>query len=433
MTIELLRQIRLIDPVAGVDRVATVLLDRGRVVAIDPDPVEIPDAATIVPAEGQILGPGLVDLYSRSGEPGHESRETLASLAAAAIAGGFTQVALLPTTQPAIDQPAMVNALRERWATLPKPKPRLHLWGALTQGAKGEHMSELAELAAAGVVGLSDGRPIGDRVLIQRLLDYAGPLGLPLMVSARSQGLAASGAVLEGVEALRLGLAGAPAAAESSAVATVLELLADRPTSLHLMRLGTARSLDFVQRAKERGCPVTASLSWLHLLCDTSHIDGRKALPGSDRPASPYDPSLHLQPPLGNPADRAALIAAVKTGTIDAIAVDHAAYTYEEKTVAFAESPTGAIGLELALPLLWSVLVAGGELTALDLWRSLSQRPAELLGHGPQPIGPGSHQPLIRFDPAAAWAVEPAQLRSIAHNTPWLGHAITGRVVQVWV
>lgn len=433
MTIELLRQIRLIDPVAGVDRVATVLLDRGRVVAIDPDPVEIPDAATIVPAEGQILGPGLVDLYSRSGEPGHESRETLAGLRAAAIAGGFTQVALLPTTEPAIDHGSLVNELRNRWAALPSPKPRLHLWGALTQGARGEQMSELAELAAAGIVGFSDGRPIGDSVLVARLLDYAGVLGLPLMLSARSRGLAAGGSVLEGVEALRLGLVGAPAAAESSAVATLLELLADRPAPLHLMRLGTARSLELVQRAKERGLPVTASLSWLHLLCDTSHIDGRKPLPGSDRPALPYDPGLHLQPPLGNPADRAALVAAIRTGTIDAIAVDHAAYTYEEKTVAFAESPTGAIGLELALPLLWSVLVAGGELTALELWRSISQRPAELLGHSPQPIGPGSQQPLIRFDPAVSWVVEPAQLRSSAHNTPWLGHRISGRVAQVWV
>ncbi|TAD78301.1 MAG: dihydroorotase [Oscillatoriales cyanobacterium] len=433
MTIDLLRNIRLIDPVAGIDRVATVLLDRGRVVAIDPEPFEIPDGATVIQAEGQILGPGLVDLYSRSGEPGYETRGTLAQLAAAAIAGGFTQVALLPTTEPALDRPAMVKDLRDRWVTLNGPKPRLHLWGALTQNAAGQQMAELAALAAAGIVGFADGRAIGDPVLEQRLLDYGGALGLPIALYARSRVLAAGGSVLEGAEALRLGLVGAPPAAESSAIATVLEWLDERSAPVHFMRLGAARSLPMVAAARERGWPVTASVSWLHLLCDGTHIDGRRPLPGSDRPASPYDPSLHLQPPLGNPTDRLALVAALRSGTIDAIAIDHAPYTYEEKTVAFAEAPTGAIGLELALPLLWSVLVAGGELRALDLWRALSQRPAELLGHPLRAIEPGSHQPLIRFDPERLWTVEPSQLHTTALNSPWLGHTVRGRVVQVWL
>jgi dihydroorotase len=433
MTIDLLRNIRLIDPVAGVDRVATVLLNRGRVVAIDPESFEIPDGATVIQAEGQILGPGLVDLYSRSGEPGHEARETLAQLAAAAIAGGFTQVALLPTTQPALDRPAAIKDLRDRWAALGGPKPRLHLWGALTQDAAGQQMAELADLAAAGIVGFADGRAIGDPVLEQRLLAYGGELGLPIALYARSHTIAAGGSVLEGAEALRLGLVGAPPAAESSAIATVLEWLDERSVPVHFMRLGAARSLPMVAAARERGWPVTASTSWLHLLCDATHIDGRHPLPGSDRPASPYDPSLHVQPPLGNPTDRLALVAALQGGTIDAIAVDHAPYTYEEKTVAFAEAPTGAIGLELALPLLWSVLVAGGELGALDLWRALSQRPAELLGQTPRAIEPGSHQPLIRFDPEVSWTVEPSQLHSIALNSPWLGHVVRGRVVQVWL
>ncbi len=432
MTIELLREIRLIDPVAQVDRPATVLLDQGQVRAIDPDPQALPEGTQVIEAAGQILAPGLVDCYSRSGEPGHESRETLASLAAAALAGGFTTLALLPNTQPAMDQPALVQNLRDRWAALPEPSPHLHLWGALTQGAQGEQMSELAELATAGIVGFTDGRSIRDWVLMERLLDYAGPLGLPLMVMGQSTS-ASRGPVLEGVEALRLGVVGVSAVAESSALATLLELLRDRPARLHVMRLATGRAAALVAQGKADGLPLTASLSWLQLLCDTSHIDGRRLLPGSDRPPSPYDPSLHLSAPLGNPADRQALIAALKAGTIDAIAVDHAPYTYEEKTVAFAEAPKGAIGLELALPLLWSGLVMTGELTALELWRSLSQRPAELLGQTPQPIGPGQAQPLIRFDPAATWTVEPAQLRSLAQNTPWLGHKIAGRVVQTWL
>ena len=207
--------------------------------------------------------------------------------------------------------------------------------------------------------------------------------------------------------------------AETAALSALLECIEAISTPVHLMRLSTARGVALIQAAKARGLPITASTTWMHLLLNSEAI-------GS------YDPNLHLAPPLGNPADQNALIEGVKNGTIDAIAVDHTPYTYEEKTVAFAEAPPGAIGLELALPLLWQSLVATGKWTALDLWRSLSSRPALCLQQKMTAIAPGQPAELTLFDPQQVWTVEPRSLKSLSANTPWLQQEITGRVVRTW-
>jgi dihydroorotase len=176
--------------------------------------------------------------------------------------------------------------------------------------------------------------------------------------------------------------------------------------------------VELVAAAKAQGLPITASVTWQHLLLDTNDLQS-------------YDPTLHLAPPLGNRADRQALVAAVKSGVIDAIAIDHAAYTYEETTVAFAEAPPGAIGLELALPLLWQGLVATGALTGVELWRALSSRSAACLGQTVGAMEPGQRE-LTLFDPEESWLVERASLKSLSQNTHWLGRTVQGRVVKTW-
>ena len=373
--------------------------------------------------QGLILGPGLVDLYSYSGEPGFESRETRSSLLAAAAAGGFTRVAILPDTSPPLDHPSGL-ALRhqqqlENPAILLPSSPHLYYWGALTLAVAGEQMTELAELADAGVVGFADGRPLSNLALLRRLLEYLQPLGKSVALWANDSQLSGNGVMREGVDSLRFGLAGNPVIAESAALAALLELVESIGTPVHFMRISTRRSVKLIQDAKARGLPVTASTTWMHLLFNTTDL-------------SSYDPNLRLEPPLGNPVDQAALLQGLREGSLDAIAIDHTPYTYEEKTVAFAEAPPGAIGLELALPLLWHTLVDKGDWSPLQLWQHLSTSPAICLQQEPPLIAPNRPAELVLFNPQQSWTAEKKTLKSQSSNTPWLGQQILGRVVQTW-
>jgi dihydroorotase len=416
MPAELLKNVRLLDAVTGRDDVVDVLLDEGLVRAIAPSLTEIPDDAAVQDCTGWVLGTGLVDLYSHSGEPGNESRETLESLRQAAADGGFTRVALLPDTKPTLDSPGTIEGIQSQ---LKGSGSRLQVWGALTQGVEGQQMTELAELAMANIVGCADGKPLSHPRLVQRILEYAHPLQLPIALWCCDRELQGDGVVREGMDAIRLGLPSVPAIAETSALATVLECVAATGTPIHLMRISTARSVAMIAQAKAEGLPITASTTWMHLLLNTQAL-------------SSYDPNVRLDPPLGTPDDQQALVQAVESGVIDAIAIDHAAYTYEEKTVAFAVAPPGAIGLELALPLLWEAFVATGQWSALTLWQALSTRPLKCLGQELGAIAPNQPAELTLFNPAEPWTVDPQNLKSKSANTYWLGKNLTGRVVKTW-
>lgn len=420
MNSELLQQVRVLDPVSGTDQLSDVLIAEGVIKAVEPKIAEIPADTTVRNCRGLILAPGLVDLYSHSGEPGFEERETWSSLMEAAAAGGFTRLAILPDTVPPLDNPSGIARLRQQvLGQKPPSPPDLYCWGALTQGVEGQQMTELAELAEAGVIGFADGRPISNLALLRRLLEYLQPLGKPVALWACDRQLAGNGVMREGVQSIRFGLPGSPAIAESAALTAILELVAAIGTPVHLMRISTRRSVELIEDAKAKGLPVTASTTWMHLLLNTEDL-------GS------YDPNLRLAPPLGNPYDQAALIRGVKEGIIDAIVIDHTPYTYEEKTVAFAEAPAGAIGLELALPLLWHTLVETGDWSALELWQRFSTNPAICLGQTPSAIAKEQPAELVLFNPQATWKVEKNTLKSQSTNTPWLGQELTGRVVQTW-
>jgi dihydroorotase len=435
---ELLQQVRVIDPVSGTDKIADVLIVDGYIEAIGDRLNDINSNANVKDCRGLILGTGLVDLYSHSGEPGFEDRETLGSLLKAAAAGGFTRITILPDTSPAIDSPALVTQLqqlREREIKQRDIKekdikekadsekeittPHLHIWGAITQDVKGQQMTELAELAHAGVVGFADGQPLNHLGMIKRVLEYAQPLGKPVAFFPCDRQLMANGVMREGVDSIRFGLPGNPETSETAAIAVLIELVASTQTPIHIMRVSTARSVELIASAKASGLPITASTTWMHLLLDTKAVKS-------------YHTSLRLDPPLGNPKDKQALRKAVKLGIIDAIAIDHAPYNYEEKTQTFAESPSGAIGLELALPLLWQHLVETGEFTPLELWQALSNRPAKCLGIKSHPITPGQPTELTLFNPAQSWKLDNQNIHTLCSNTPWLGQQLTGQVVKTW-
>lgn len=433
MASELLQQVRVINPVTQTDRISDLLITDGVIRAIADQLTDYPTDTIPQDCRGLIAAPGLVDLYSQSGEPGFEERETLDSLLQAATIGGFTRIAILPTTQPAIDNPAMVAWLKDRHQTLRRsrplsssslpasssPLPHLHCWAALTQKTQGQQMTELAELAATEIVGFADGRSLNHLVLVRRLLEYGQPLKKPIALWADDPNLAGDGVMREGQESIMFGLPGIPAIAETAPLAALLECIAAINTPVHLMRVSTARSVELIRAAKAQGVPITASTTWMHLLLNSQVV-------GS------YDPNLRVAPPLGNPADQQALQQAVQAGILDAIAIDHTPHSYEEKTVAFAEAPSGAIGLELALPLLWQGLVASGQWSALELWRALSTNPAQCLQQPPPTIELNQPAELILFNPDQTWTVDPASLQSRSQNTPWLGQTIQGRVVKLW-
>ena len=418
MTKELLKQVRVIDPLQKTDIVADVLIIDGYIQDVAPQITNFTTDTSVRDCQGLVIGPGLVDLYSHSGEPGFEERETLSSLLQAATAGGFTKICVLPDTLPVIDQPALVTQLQQ-YRNREKVSPSLHIWGAITLDLAGKQLTEVADLTAAGIVGFTDGKPWENLGIVRRVLEYLQPFGKPVAFWPCDRYLAANGMIREGAEAMRLGLPPMPASAETTAIAALLELVADIGTPVHIMRVSTARSVQLIAEAKSKGVPITASTTWMHVLLDTTSMRS-------------YHTALHLDPPLGNYQDMLCLREGLRTGIIDAIAIDHAPYTYEEKVQAFAESPPGAIGLELALPLLWQNLVATGEFTPLELWRVLSHQPATCLQQEVKAIQPGEKAELTLFDPQQIWNVNQANLQTLSYNTPWFGKEIIGRVVQVF-
>jgi len=424
MASTLLRQVRVVDPASQTDQVADVWMVDGMYRAIAPHLPAPDDAAELLDGTGKVLAPGLVDLYSHSGEPGYEARETLAALLQGAIAGGFTQVGILPDTTPPLDTVGALRHLLDLACELAiAPQPRLLPWAALTSGVQGQQMTELATLSklqSLALAGFADGQPINHPGLLRRLLEYGHPLRCPIALWPCDLALVGNGIARAGSLALMGGLPGIPVAAETAALASTLELVREIGTPIHLMRISTARGVDLIDHAKAEGLPITASTTWMHLLFST-------------RDALTYNSALRLAPPLGNPEDQAALVAGVKSGILDAIAIDHQAHTYEDKTVAFGDAPPGAIGLALAFTGLWQQFVARGEWTALELLHAMSWRPARCLQREAGQIAVGHPVEAFLFNPESTWTIEPETLRSPATNTPFLNQSLRGKVEQVWL
>lgn len=416
----LLRRVRVLDPVANLDQHQDVLFQKGKLTAIAPQLSALPEGAEEWEAEDLILAPGLVDLHSHCSEPGYESRETLAQLAQGAIAGGFTQVGILPDTKPTLDNLGQLNAFAQRVMALPHPKPHLKPWAALTQNIEGQTLTTLGELAQTDICGFSDGTALDNWNLLRRTLEYLRPLKQAIALFPKNLALHNGGTARYGKASVMYGLTEELTSVETTAIAALCELVAELGTPVHLMRISTARGVELIAEAKQRGLPITASTTWMHLLWNT------KAL-------STYDPNLKFEPPLGNPSDQQALIDGVQTGVIEAIAIDHHPYLYEEKTVSFGEAPSGVIGLELALPILWQNFVVSQDWQALELWRALSTNPKKCLGQEVKAIAPENPQSLILFDPEKTWQVNHKILHCPQTNTPWWEKMLTGKVKSVFL
>jgi dihydroorotase len=403
---------RVVDPVAGVDGVQDVAVVDGEIVSPD-----AADGADRIDAAGLVIAPGLVDLHTHLREPGDEHKETVATGTRAAAAGGFTAVAAMANTKPATDHAAIVHEIRDRAEATGCCD--VFPVGAITQGLAGEVLAEMGELVDAGVRLFSDdGTCVPTARVLRNALVYARAFPVEVVVAdhAEDASLVEGGAMHEGAVSSLLGLAGRPVEAEEIAVARDLAVARASGGRLHLCHLSAARSVELVRRAKAEGVRVTTEVTPHHLTF-------------TDDDLTTYDTNLKMNPPVRTAEDRAALREGLADGTIDAIATDHAPHAVEEKEAEFDAAPPGTIGLETALAVILTELVAPGHLSFGRAIEALSAAPARILGaadHG-GPLEPGRPANLLLLDPDATWTVEPPFV-SKARNSAFLGRTLVGRV-----
>ena len=407
-----IRGARVLDPVERIDRVLDVRLDAGVITHLG----EHVDANghRVVEAAGRILAPAFVDPHVHLRTPGREDEETLATGAAAAAAGGYCAILAIPNTDPVVDDPELLRSLRARAAA--EACIPIRFLAAVTKGQNGAELSELGALADAGAAGFTDdGLPVTSAGLMRRALQYNAVTGKPVAVHCEEPTLTRGGHAHAGPVAAELGLGGWPSLGESLMVARDVDLAAETGQHVHLMHLSARQSVDHLRRAHAAGAPVTAEAT-PHHLCLT------------DDAVRTLDPNMKMNPPLRTADDRAALIDAVRDGTIAAIATDHAPHSAEEKDVPFESAPFGVTGLETAFAALYTCLVEPGVLALETVLERLSAGPAAIYGLDPPRVAVGAPANLTLIDPAASWRVKPERFQSRSANSWLLGRRLHARI-----
>ena len=426
MSTILIRGGRLIDPASGLDEPGDVLIEGGLVQAAG-GTIEA-SGAEVIEAAGCIVAPGFIDLHAHLREPGFEQKGTMATETAAALRGGFTTVCAMPNTEPAPDGAPAVEGLLKLIAQ--DARVRVLPVGSTTAGRRGERLAALSELAEAGCVAISDdGSPIAAD-LMRNALTLAAALGLVVAEHCDEPSLSRNGSMHEGAVSERLGLPGQPVAAETAAIARNIELCELTGGRLHIMHITTARGVELVARAKERGLPVTCEVTPSHLFLTD------EAVAGSD-PTPAYDTSAKVNPPLRTETDRRALLAGLNAGVIDAIATDHAPHAPEEKLCEFDLAPFGISCAETALATV-NTLAARGELDLGVALGALTHGPAATFALGERipgigTLAAGAPGDVTVFDPDERWTVDPSRFASKGRNTPLAGMELQGRVRAVVV
>ncbi len=408
-----------VDPVNGVNGPADVLIAGGRVTAVGRDlPVESGTTVIEVPPHG-VVCPGFIDMHVHLREPGYEHKETLATGLAAAVAGGFTAVACMPTTTPVNDHAAMTRLICGKAADA--GLARVYPVGAVTKGRDGEQLAEIGELYAAGCVAISDaGRPVASALLMRRALEYASMFGIPVIDHCEDPSLAGDGVAHEGYHATALGLRGLPAAAEEIVAQRDVALSGLTGAGVHLAHLSTRGAMRAVREAKARGVPVSCEVTPHHLTLTDDRLVG-------------YDTNYKMNPPLREAADLEALLDGVRDGTIDCIATDHAPHHYDEKRAEFDRAPFGVIGLETAVSVCLDRLVHAGHVTLARLVELMSANPARILGVPGGTLGVGVPADITILAPDLVVTVDPSAFRSLARNTPFGGWVLRGGVTATIV
>jgi dihydroorotase len=411
----LLRGGRVVDPSQDVDDVADVMIADGKVDRIG-RVGEIGESGRkleTLDCAGFVVAPGFIDVHCHLREPGREEVETIATGARAAAAGGFTAVCAMPNTDPVTDNQAAVGFVVQQAQRA--HASRVYPIGAITIGQKGEALAEFGEMVGAGAVAVSDdGRPVVSAQLMRTALEYARTFGIPVADHCEEPTLARNGAMNEGVASARLGLKGVPGEAEE--IMVIRDILLARRTGghVHLCHLSTAGSVELLRWGKERGIRVTAEVCPHHLSLTEDAVLG-------------YNTNAKMNPPLRTAGDVEALRDAVRDGTIDVIATDHAPHHYDEKEREFADAPNGIVGLETALGIIVTWLVEPGIIDVRQLVERMAVAPARVFNLAGGTLRPGSVADVTVFDPSAQWTVDPTRFQSKGRNTPYAGHRLRGR------
>ena len=409
---------RVIDPAVKLDQTADVLIEKGRITAVEPN-IAPGDGVETLDVSGMVVAPGLIDVHVHFREPGKEEAETVATGARSAAAGGFTSVCVMPNTDPVTDNQAAVGFVVKQAAAA--NSARVFPYGAISVGQNGERLAEFATLIEAGAVAVSDdGHPVVSSHLMRTALEYAQVFGIPVANHCEELTLADRGTMHEGVVSTRLGLKGIPAAAEDIMVARDVILSQLTGGHIHLCHISTRGSADIIRRAKDDGINVTAEVTPHHLTLTHEACEG-------------YNTNAKMNPPLREEADVAALREALRDGTIDMIATDHAPHRYEAKERDFDDAPFGIIGLETALGLGIKELVGGGVLSLSDLIRRMSTEPAHAFHLEGGTLGKGKPADVVVFDPEVTWTVDPTRFCSKSRNTPFADRVLAGRVERTIV
>jgi dihydroorotase len=410
----------IIDPAQGINAGRNLLIEDGRVAALFNYRDAVPEDVEIFDATGLVVAPGFIDMHVHLREPGHEYKETIASGAAAAVAGGFTTICAMPNTNPINDSAAVTRFVIEQAARadLASVLPI----GAITKNSTGTELAEMGEMKDAGIVAVSDdGRPVPSAGMMRRAMEYARGFDLPVIDHCEDKSLARGGVMHEGHWSLLLGLRGAPAAAEEVDAQRDCALGELTGARVHLAHVSTRGAIDAVRRAKQKGLPVTCEVAPHHWAL-------------TDQAVENYDTNTKMSPPLRSQEHIDAILAGLRDGTVDAIASDHAPHHKDEKDLEFDDAPFGIIGLETTVGLAFERLVRPGIISLERLVELCSTNPARILSlHDRGTLRPGARADVTILDPEFAWTYDVARSKSKSRNTPFDGHRFTGAAIATVV
>src|SRR5213080_1914864 len=409
-----------IDPAQGINTGKSVFIEDGRVVGLLSHSDDVPEGCEVMDAIGLIVAPGFIDMHVHLREPGHEYKETIASGAAAAVAGGFTTVCAMPNTNPVNDNAAVTRFVIEQAqrAQLANVFPV----GAITKDSAGTELAEMGEMKDAGIIAVSDdGRPVPTASMMRRAMEYARGFDLPLIDHCEDKSLARGGTMHEGHWSIVLGMGGMPAAAEEVDAIRDCALAELTGARVHLAHVSTRGALEAVRRAKQNGLAVTCEVAPHHWTL-------------TDEAVQDYDTNTKMSPPLRTQDHIDAILEGLRDGTIDAIASDHAPHHADEKELEFDQAPFGIVGLETSIGLALDRLVNEGVISLERLVELCATNPARILKLQDRgTLTTGARADVTIIDPAMAWMFDVSRSKSKSRNTPFNGYRFRGGVVATLV